>query len=153
MLSFFIGLLTIVLVLDCILLIFLVILQLPKKEAGAGMAFGGAASDALFGAGSGNVLTKITKYVAAIFFILALVLSIMNGYKKKSSRTELEAELARQRSKPAMVVPPLTTSSNSFSQPAVTPTNVPAVAPDKTAPNLLLTNAPSARAATNIPAK
>ena len=53
--------------LDCILLVLLVLLQLPKKEAGAGMAFGGAATDALFGAGSGNVLTKITKYVAGHF--------------------------------------------------------------------------------------
>ena len=31
---------------DCVLLVFLVLLQLPKKEAGAGMAFGGAAADA-----------------------------------------------------------------------------------------------------------
>ena len=62
--------------LDCILLVFLVLLQLPKKEAGAGMAFGGAATDALFGAGSGNVLTKITKYVAGIFFGLAILMAI-----------------------------------------------------------------------------
>ena len=37
------GLFTVVLVLDCLLLIFLVLIQLPKKEAGAGLAFGGAA--------------------------------------------------------------------------------------------------------------
>ena len=49
------------LVLNCLLLILLVLVQLPKKDAGAGMAFGGGAADALFGAGSGNVLTKITK--------------------------------------------------------------------------------------------
>ena len=47
MMSFVIGLLTVLMVLDCILLVFLVLLQLPKKEAGAGMAFGGAATDAL----------------------------------------------------------------------------------------------------------
>ena len=57
--SFLIGLLTVVLVLTCIVLILLVLIQLPKKEAGAGLAFGGAATDALFGAGSGNVLTKV----------------------------------------------------------------------------------------------
>ena len=39
----------------------IVLIQLPKKDAGAGLAFGGAASDALFGAGSGNVLTKVTE--------------------------------------------------------------------------------------------
>ena len=61
--SLFIGLLTAVLVLDCVLLILLVLVQLPKKEAGAGWRWGGAA-DALFGAGAGNPLTKITKFAA-----------------------------------------------------------------------------------------
>ena len=70
--GFIIGLLTLVLVLDCIVLVLLVLIQLPKKEAGAGLAFGGAASDALFGAGSGNVLTKVTKYSATIFFVTTL---------------------------------------------------------------------------------
>ena len=44
--SVFIGLLTVAFVLDCVLLILLVLIQLPKKEAGAGVAFGGAATDA-----------------------------------------------------------------------------------------------------------
>src|SRR5215831_1548810 len=77
--GFIIGLLTFFMILDCIVLVFLVLIQLPKKEAGAGLAFGGAASDALFGAGSGNVLTKITKYAAAIFFVMAVLLSILQG--------------------------------------------------------------------------
>ena len=34
--GFIIGLLTLVMVLDCLILIFLVLIQLPKKEAGAG---------------------------------------------------------------------------------------------------------------------
>ena len=62
MLTFFIYLLTVVLVIDCVFLVLLVLVQLPKKEAGMGQAFGGAATDALFGAGSGNVLTKVTKW-------------------------------------------------------------------------------------------
>ena len=77
--GFLIGLLTVVMVLDCLVLIFLVLIQLPKKEAGAGLAFGGAATDALFGAGSGNVLTKITKYAATTFFVLSVVLSLMQS--------------------------------------------------------------------------
>jgi len=36
-----INLLTVVLVFDCVVLIFLVMMQLPKKDAGVGMAFGG----------------------------------------------------------------------------------------------------------------
>ena len=75
--SFFIGFLTVVLVLDSLLLILLVLIQLPKKEAGAGVAFGGGATDALFGAGSGNALTKITRYAATVFFSLSLIISIL----------------------------------------------------------------------------
>ncbi|HYG33883.1 MAG TPA: preprotein translocase subunit SecG, partial [Clostridia bacterium] len=71
--GFVIGLLTFIMVLDCLALVLLVLVQLPKKEAGAGLAFGGAATDALFGAGSGNVLTKITKYAAIVFFVLAVL--------------------------------------------------------------------------------
>src|SRR2546428_10536453 len=83
--AFLIGLLTVVMVLDCVILIFLVLIQLPKKDAGAGLAFGGGATDALFGAGSGTVLTKITKYAAGIFFLLTIILSIMrNVYYNKN---------------------------------------------------------------------
>src|SRR6266850_938950 len=84
--SFLIGLLTVVLVLNCALLILLVLIQLPKKEAGAGLAFGGAATDALFGAGTGNVLTKVTKYATVAFFVLSMVLAMLqSNYHTRSS--------------------------------------------------------------------
>ena len=69
-------LLTVVLFLNCLFLILLVLVQLPKKEAGLGTAFGGGATDALFGAGAGNVLTKLTKWNAVIFLFLCLLLSL-----------------------------------------------------------------------------
>jgi len=136
--SFLIGLLTVILVLDCVVLILLVLVQLPKKEAGAGLAFGGAASDALFGAGSGNMLTKITKYAAGIFFVLAIVLGLMGSHARKSPVSDFQKELEAQRAKsppveaaqpPAGVpspaaVPP---ASNLLATPAVTPP--PAAAP------------------------
>ena len=58
-----IVLLTAALIVNCLILMLLVLMQLPKKEAGSGLAFGAGASDALFGSGSGNVLTKATKYI------------------------------------------------------------------------------------------
>src|SRR4030095_7062992 len=73
-----IWLLTALLVVDCLLLLVLGLIQLQKKEAGLGQAFGSGSTDALFGAGSGNVLTKVTKYFTAGFFILTLSLSILN---------------------------------------------------------------------------
>jgi len=84
MLTFGIYALTAVLVLDCLFLILLVLVQLPKKEAGMGQAFGGAATDALFGAGSGNVLTKATKWGAGVFFVLAIALTLMGAAKTPS---------------------------------------------------------------------
>jgi preprotein translocase subunit SecG len=91
--TFFIGLLTFILVLDCLVLVLLVLVQLPKKEAGAGLAFGGAASDALFGAGSGTVLTKVTKYAATVFFALAIFLGILQSRFAHRSGSEFQRML------------------------------------------------------------
>src|SRR5438034_7362015 len=94
--GFLIGLLTLVMVLDCVVLIFLVLIQLPKKDAGAGLAFGGSATDALFGAGSGTVLTKITKYAATGFFVMALILSILQSNYHRRAGSALSKSLAGQ---------------------------------------------------------
>lgn len=82
-------LLTFLLVLDCLVLILLVLIQLPKKEAGMGQAFGGGATDALFGAGSGNALTKLTKYTAGIFFALTLLISILFTHQSRKGAGDL----------------------------------------------------------------
>src|SRR5258708_4459278 len=76
----FIGFLTVVLALSSAFLVFLILLQLPKKEAGAGVAFGGSTADTLFGAGSGNVLTKLTKYTTTIFLCLCLILTVLQSH-------------------------------------------------------------------------
>jgi preprotein translocase subunit SecG len=93
--------LTVLMFLDCILLVLLVLLQLPKKEAGAGVAFGGAATDALFGAGSGNVLTKITKYVAGIFFGLALLMAVISSNKPKTAGALLLENVTKRGTAPS----------------------------------------------------
>src|SRR5271154_3576506 len=88
--------LTVLMFLDCVILVLLVLLQLPKKEAGAGMAFGGGATDALFGAGSGNVLTKITKYAAGIFFVLAIIMAMVASRQHNTSGVNaLQEELSK----------------------------------------------------------
>src|SRR5438874_2704894 len=130
--GFIIGLLTFIMVLDCLVLVFLILIQLPKKEAGAGLAFGGAASDALFGAGSGNVLTKITKYAATIFFVMAIFLSVLQS--KHYSRTSVFQQKLNQSAgapvtgggmtvapskEPMSTAPPLTSA----------PTNIPLAPP------------------------
>lgn len=110
--SLIFSLLTIVLFVDCLFLTLLILMQLPKKEAGLGQAFGSGATDALFGAGSGNVLTKVTRYCATIFFVLALVLSIMGP--------RLNEERVRQREFLK------TSKGNTSVTPTPTPTPTPA---------------------------
>lgn len=96
------GLLSVLMLLDCVFLVFLVLVQLPKKDAGAGMAFGAGATDALFGAGSGNVLTKITKYAGGIFFVLAIVMAMVASHQNKTSGGQsLMEEMGKGQQSPA----------------------------------------------------
>jgi len=117
--SYLIGLLTFILVLDCLFLMLLILVQLPKKEAGMGTAFGGGATDALFGAGAGNTLTKLTKWASITFLGLALLLSVLNSASGKKKSGVREA-LAQQES----AVPPAAAApvalSNALTAPAVT---------------------------------
>jgi len=87
--------LAVILFLDCIVLILLILLQLPKKEAGAGMAFGGSATDALFGAGSGNALTTITKYSAGIFFGAAFLMAFITTHRGPTAGGAFEDALTK----------------------------------------------------------
>lgn len=135
--SFIIGLLTLVLVLDAVALIFLVLIQLPKKDAGAGLAFGGGATDALFGAGSGNVLTKITKYAATIFFVLAILLGIMQSRFHHRSASEFERRLAQPGQttpSPAPTAPAIVPGTNAAAVPATPVLPPPTNAPSQPAP-------------------
>jgi protein translocase SecG subunit len=142
--GFLIGLLTVVMVLDCALLVLLVLIQLPKKDAGAGLAFGGAATDVLFGAGTGNVLTKVTKYAAAAFFVLAIVLSVMQ--RVYSSRTTSAFQEGLTKPSPSQSMPATPAPTTPSPTPA-TPAAKPAAVPGTNALNLL----PPPAATTNLP--
>src|SRR5438045_7405039 len=106
-----IGFFAVVMVLDCVFLILLILMQLPKKDAGAGLAFGGAATDALFGAGSGNFLTKFTKYTATIFFILAVAISVLQNKYAHRAGSEFERLLQHPPAESAAVPTPAPTPS------------------------------------------
>ncbi|MFA5688875.1 MAG: preprotein translocase subunit SecG [Kiritimatiellales bacterium] len=65
-------------------LIGLILLQ-KSKDGGLGMAFGAGGNDTLFGARTGNVLTKATIVIGIIFLINTLVLGLMfSGSANKS---------------------------------------------------------------------
>ena len=134
--------LSVLLVIDCLFLILLVLVQLPKKEAGLGQAFGSGTTDALFGAGSGNALTKLTKYFTAGFFILTLSLSILNAQQAKSKRSGLERALEKAAASDSAA--PLAPAASTAPAPG-TPT-VPLVA----GTNALTTQPNAATAAPNV---
>lgn len=122
--NFIYGLLSVLIVLDSLFLILLVLIQLPKKEAGLGQAFGGATTDALFGSGSGNALTNLTKYATGLFFAMAVVMLVMNTHRVKSGTGRLREELKNVQ--PRNVVVPTPPADPSRSVPLLTtlPTNV-----------------------------
>jgi preprotein translocase subunit SecG len=130
--SYFIGFLTFLLVVNCAVLILLVLVQLPKKDAGAGLAFGGGAADALFGAGSGNALTKITKYATVGFFGLALCIGMLQDRSHQGSTAAFEKQVQQiQTQTPATPAPttaqPAAPTTTLLTQPAATGTSAPVV--------------------------
>src|SRR5689334_6087904 len=110
--AFIIVLLTLAMVLNCAILVFLVLIQLPKKEAGGILAFGAGGADALFGAGSGTMLTKITKYSATAFFVLAIVLSLMQSWYHNRHISAFQETLGKTPTQEApAALPPKTPST------------------------------------------
>jgi preprotein translocase subunit SecG len=72
----FIGILTAVEVIVCLLLILVVLMQRPRQE-GLGASFGDAAASQVWGAQTTNVLQKFTVYLAIILFALTLLLAVL----------------------------------------------------------------------------
>src|SRR5881398_3815114 len=85
-----------------LLMILVILMQRPKSE-GLGAAFGGGVTENIFGAQTTNVLTKITGWLAAIFFILTFVLSILYAHKG-NTQSNLRRELMKSQPPPAAVV-------------------------------------------------
>jgi preprotein translocase subunit SecG len=142
--SFFIGLLMFVMVLASIALIFLVLIQLPKKEAGIGIAFGSGATDMIFGAGSGTVLTKMTKYLAVAFFLLALLVGALQSHFGKQGRAGRTTDLIQQQANQL----PAPTSGQPV--PGSTPAAIPGTSPTAPAPTTPATTPTSPPAETPV---
>ncbi|HUB86392.1 MAG TPA: preprotein translocase subunit SecG [Verrucomicrobiae bacterium] len=122
--SFIVGILIFLMAINCLLLILLILVQLPKKDAGAGLAFGGGAADALFGAGSGTTLTKITKWTAVVFFGLALILGHEQNVLSSGGSSGFLQKMQEQQSQPPPApVIPQQQPSQSTTQPAVPSTS------------------------------
>jgi protein translocase SecG subunit len=147
-LNIIVFLFTAVLVVDSFFLILLVLVQLPKKEAGAGLAFGGGASDAIFGAGGGNALTKITKYAVFVFFALALGLSVLHSHMLENKRDAFKEAVKAEAAKSAKPGPSPVALQPNFLKSEGTLTNAaPAATTNKTAAPIKLEMTPPVKPA------
>lgn len=91
---------SILLVLLIIVAIFMIGVILLQKSEGSGMSGSAAASmfgGALTGAAAGNFLTKLTAWLATIFFILCAALALVASKSDMSTRqSELRQEIMMQ---------------------------------------------------------
>jgi preprotein translocase subunit SecG len=83
-------------VIVALLMILVILMQRPKSE-GLGAAFGGGVTENIFGAQTTTVLTSATTWLASIFFVIVLFLSILyahRGAPNSAVRRELEKSAA-----------------------------------------------------------
>jgi preprotein translocase subunit SecG len=132
--SILINLLLGVFVVVCILLVLIILMQRPKSE-GLGAAFGASVTENIFGAQTTNVLTKITGWLAGIFFVLTFALAVLYAHKS-TSQSALRRELARTQASPAPTAPAAVSSSPATTQVSPAPVASPgaASAPASTTP-------------------
>lgn len=118
--GFLSGLLLTVQALACIFLILIVLMQPSKSDGGGlGSAFGGGATDTLFGARTGNVLTKATVWCAGIIFVCCVALSMI--YSRQTSVVLQHASPVTQKAaEPKPAAPAATEKSAAPAKPAAT---------------------------------
>ena len=87
-----------------VLMMLVILMQRPKSE-GLGAAFGGGVTENIFGAQTTNVLTTITTWLASIFFLLVLALSVLYAHRGAPD-SALRRELMKT-SAPAKAAAPL----------------------------------------------
>ena len=107
-----------------VLMVLVILMQRPKSE-GLGAAFGGGVTENIFGAQTTNVLTKVTGWLAAIFFLITFILSILYA-RKADSYSNLTREVTKGQT-PAPVASATPVPGVSVSPvPAATGTGTPA---------------------------
>ena len=106
-------------VLVALLMILVILMQRPKSE-GLGAAFGGGVTENIFGAQTTNVLTKITGWLAGIFFFVTFILSILYA-ERSMGGSNVRRELARAGQASSEAVSPSPTMSPAGAVPSQSP--------------------------------
>ena len=114
--SILINFLLVTYVVVALLMVFVILMQRPRSE-GLGAAFGGGVTENIFGAQTTNVLVKFTAWLAAIFFAITFVLSILYAHKTTGD-SALRRELLKTQNAPQGSAP---TAAQNSPAPSVAP--------------------------------
>jgi len=115
----------------CVLIVLVVLMQRPRSE-GLGAAFGGGMTENLFGAQTTHVLAKFTTWLAAAFFAITLLLSILTAKSAGAKTAIQEALLAApipQASAAPSAIPAASPAASAATQPVPVPAASPAASP------------------------
>ncbi len=123
--SILISILLIIEVLSAFLLV-VVILAQKSKDQGLGMAFGSGMGESLFGSRAGNVLTRMTITLSAVFMLTTIVLGILFANGKPGSGSVMEKA---DRQLPMAPVAPAAPMAEPQAAAPMMPSEAPAAAP------------------------
>lgn len=108
-----------------VLLTFLILMQRPKSE-GLGAAFGSGVTESIFGAGTSEVLTKMTIWLGSFFIGMTLLLAILYAHRTSS---RVHQELLAPAAATAKTTEPATPAPAESSLPDVPAPTTPPPAP------------------------
>jgi preprotein translocase subunit SecG len=73
-------------ILLCIVLCFIILIQ-ESKSSGLGASFGGSASESIFGTSTADVLKKFTAWLAVVFLLSCIILSLWTAALGRSRQS------------------------------------------------------------------
>lgn len=132
--SILIGIFTFVLILVSVFLVLVVLAQKAKSDGGMGASLGGGATEAAFGADTGNVLTKATINAAILFFILTFGLYLGHIYVSKHTNDSGGALPTIEAPAAPAAAAPAAPAGETAAAPAAPAVETPAVSLPTTAP-------------------
>jgi preprotein translocase subunit SecG len=135
--SILINFLLVLEALVAVLMMLVILMQRPKSE-GLGAAFGGGVTENIFGAQTTNVLTTITTWLASIFFIIVLALSVLyahRGVPDSAVRRELMKTSAASKATAPLPAKAAAKSAAADAKAQLTPAAQASAAPAATAPS------------------
>jgi preprotein translocase subunit SecG len=119
-----IGFLTAVHILVALFLVVLVLMQ-KSKDQGVGAAFGGATTEAVFGAGTTTALVRMTIWCACIFLGCSLLLAVLHSRRDAGAgRSLMQRAIETTPAAPASTIPARPMSETTPAAPAEAPAPV-----------------------------